>query len=235
MLRRSSLSAATILRQQTQRVHRATTTTAIHLYTTPKTHLHVSSLCFGSARHDAKINRYSTTVSSTENQSTPPITPTATVFTDATDDNEITIEDFAKINLVVGTILTVEQVPKSKKLLKLTVDLGGRRTSSTPAQEEQEQEQTMEDDREIRTILSGVRPYYATEEAIQRYLVNKQCVVVENLKPRSMMGHLSHGMILFATGVDSEGKPSITLVGPNDRLDLGGAVEMSVTNGTRVL
>jgi len=85
---------------------------------------------------------------------------------------EIGIEDFAKVQLVVGGIEFAEIILGSDKLLKLQVDFG---------------------DLGKRQILSGVRKSYAPED-----LVGKQGVFIVNLKPRKMMGFESHGMMLFA-------------------------------------
>ncbi len=89
----------------------------------------------------------------------------------------IQFDDFFKMDIRTGTILTAEKVEKSKKLLKLSVDLGF----------------------ETRTILSGIAEHFSPEE-----VVGKQVVVLANLAPRVMMGTESQGMILFAE--DAEGK-----------------------------
>ena len=85
---------------------------------------------------------------------------------------EIGIEDFAKVQLVVGGIEFIEEIAGSDKMLKLQVDFG---------------------DLGKRQILSGVKKSYAPED-----LVGKQGVFILNLKPRKMMGFESHGMMLFA-------------------------------------
>ncbi len=90
---------------------------------------------------------------------------------------EIVYDDFAKIDLKVGTILSAEKVEKADKLLKLEVDLGF----------------------EKRTIVSGIALHYQPEE-----IVGKQVVVVANLAPRKMRGIESNGMILMAE--DAAGK-----------------------------
>ena len=91
---------------------------------------------------------------------------------------EITYDTFDLLDLRVGHVLTAERVPKSKKLIKMTVDLGF----------------------ETRTILGGIGVAYAPEE-----LVDRQVVVVANLAPRPMMGSVSHGMLLCAS--DNNSKP----------------------------
>ena len=83
------------------------------------------------------------------------------------------IEDFRKIDLRVGKVLSAERVPGSEKLLKLTVDLGS----------------------EQRQVVAGVAKKYTPED-----LVNKKVIVVANLKPAHLMGVESQGMILAAGG-----------------------------------
>lgn len=90
---------------------------------------------------------------------------------------EIQYDDFAKLDLKVGTITAAEKVPKADKLLKLEVDLGF----------------------EKRTIVSGIALHFDSST-----IVGKQVVVVANLAPRKMRGIESNGMILMAE--DSDGK-----------------------------
>lgn len=89
----------------------------------------------------------------------------------------IEFDDFAKIDLRVGTIKSAEKVAKADKLLKLEVDLGF----------------------EVRTIVSGIALHHSPES-----IIGKQVVVVANLAPRKMRGIESNGMILMAE--DAEGK-----------------------------
>jgi methionyl-tRNA synthetase len=84
---------------------------------------------------------------------------------------EITLDEFNRIDLRVATVLKVDKIPKAKKLLKLEVDLG-----------------------EKRTIVAGIAQSYAPEE-----LVGKQILMVANLKPAKIMGVFSNGMLLAAT------------------------------------
>ena len=91
--------------------------------------------------------------------------------------SEIVYDDFAKLDLRVGTVTACEKVEKADKLLKLTIDLGT----------------------ETRTIVSGIALHYKAEE-----MVGKQVVVVVNLAPRKMKGIESQGMIL--TAEDKDGK-----------------------------
>lgn len=82
---------------------------------------------------------------------------------------EITIDDFMKVDLRVATVIACEPVAKAKKLLKLQVDLGY----------------------EQRQVVSGIAEHYKPED-----LVGKKVIVVANLKPVTLRGELSQGMIL---------------------------------------
>ena len=86
--------------------------------------------------------------------------------------NAISKEDFSKMDIRIGTILSAEILPKSEKLLKLQVDLGEVRA---------------------RQILAGIKTYYNPQE-----LVGMQVCVLANLKPAKLMGEVSEGMILAA-------------------------------------
>ncbi len=90
---------------------------------------------------------------------------------------EITFDDFTKMDIRVSTVVAAEKVAKTKKLLKLTVDTGI----------------------DTRTIVSGIAEHYTPEE-----LVGKQVLVLVNLAPRALKGIESKGMILMAE--DANGK-----------------------------
>ena len=85
---------------------------------------------------------------------------------------EITIEDFTKVELKVGTILSAEKHPKADRLLVEQIDLGD----------------------EVRQIVSGIASTFKPEE-----VVGKKVVVVSNLKPVKLRGVESQGMILCAS------------------------------------
>jgi methionyl-tRNA synthetase len=93
--------------------------------------------------------------------------------------DKIAIDDFAKVDLRVGQILSAEKIQGADKLLKLQVDLGS----------------------ETRQILAGIAKHYAPEA-----LLGKKIVIVANLQPRKMRGLDSHGMLLAASEGE-EGKP----------------------------
>ncbi|MEI8278941.1 MAG: methionine--tRNA ligase [Bacteroidota bacterium] len=88
---------------------------------------------------------------------------------------EIVYDDFAKMDLRVGTILSAEKVEKADKLLKLEIDLGF----------------------EKRTVVSGIAMHFKPED-----IIGKQVTVVANLAPRKMRGIESQGMILMAENAD---------------------------------
>jgi len=94
----------------------------------------------------------------------------------------IEIDDFAKVDLRVGQVLTAERLPKSDKLLLLKIDLG----------EEQP-----------RQVLAGIAQYYEPEK-----LLGRKVVVVANLKPRKLRGFESQGMVVAAS-YGEEGRPVI--------------------------
>ena len=86
--------------------------------------------------------------------------------------DEITIDDFQKVDLRVGEVISAEKMEKSDKLLILKVNVSG----------------------EIRQIVSGIADFYSPEE-----MVGKKVVVVANLKPIKLRGYDSQGMILAAS------------------------------------
>jgi methionyl-tRNA synthetase len=94
------------------------------------------------------------------------------------EDNRISIDEFMKVELRVAKVLEAEAVPKSKKLMKLRVDVGN----------------------EQRTIVAGIAEAYQAEQ-----LVGRTIAIVFNLKPAKLMGIESNGMVLAASVGD--GKP----------------------------
>lgn len=90
---------------------------------------------------------------------------------ESTETGEITIDDFAKVQLLCAKVLECEKVEKSDKLLKLSLDDGTR----------------------TRTVVSGIAKWYTPEE-----MVGKTVVLVANLKPAKLRGIVSEGMVLCA-------------------------------------
>ena len=98
-------------------------------------------------------------------------------------ENKITFEEFSKVELKVGKILSAENLPGYKKILRLTVDLGG----------------------EKREIMSGLAKHYQPED-----IVNKNVIVCTNLEPRKFGDQVSDGMILAASS--ENGRPILLTV-----------------------
>jgi len=93
----------------------------------------------------------------------------------ATESLRASVEDFAKLDLRVAEVIAAEPVPKSKRLLKLTVSLGD----------------------EQRTLVAGIAEHYTPAD-----LVGKKIVIVANLEPVKLMGVESHGMLLAGSAGD---------------------------------
>lgn len=107
----------------------------------------------------------------------------------------INYDDFAKLEIKIGTITAVEVVEGADKLLKLTVDIG-------------------EDG--SRQIISGIREFFPDIEM----LIGKQCPFLTNLEPRTIRGLESQGMIL---AVGSDGV--FTLLHPNNEVPPGSPIQ----------
>ena len=106
---------------------------------------------------------------------------------------EITYDDFAKLQFQVGEIIACEAVPKSKKLLCSQVKIGSQ----------------------VKQIVSGIKAHYSPEE-----MVGKKVMVLVNLKPASLAGVLSEGMLLCAE--DSEG--NLALMKPEKEMPAGAEI-----------
>nr|WP_321265633.1 methionine--tRNA ligase [uncultured Sulfurimonas sp.] len=97
-------------------------------------------------------------------------------ITNKEEDNLIEIGQFFETSLKIGVVVEAEEVPKSKKLLKLQVDLGEEKP---------------------RQVVAGIKEFYSAES-----LLNTQVCVVANLKPAKLMGMMSEGMLLAAKDED---------------------------------
>lgn len=116
--------------------------------------------------------------------------------TSPTNEELIDIEYFSKIKLRVAKIEAAEAVPKSKKLLKLQVDLGPELGK--------------------RQIMAGIATHYSPENLIGRHIV-----IVANLKPAQLMGHESQGMLLAASTSDNT---ILGLLSPDKEIPAGSGV-----------
>ena len=106
---------------------------------------------------------------------------------------ECGFEDFEKMDIRTATVLDAERVPKTDKLLKLTIDTG----------------------MDKRVIVSGIAEYYSPEE-----MVGRQICILANLKPRTIRGIESHGMILMA----KQGDGKMRFITPQDAVANGAVV-----------
>ena len=106
---------------------------------------------------------------------------------------EITVDDFEKLQFQVGEIIACEAVKKSKKLLCSQVKIGNQ----------------------VRQIVSGIRKYYSPEE-----MVGKKVMVVTNLKPATLAGVKSEGMILCAEDADG----NLSLMVPEKKMPAGAEI-----------
>ena len=115
----------------------------------------------------------------------------------AVSEEKISIDDFAKLKIKIGKILSAEKVPEADKLIKFMVDLG----EGSPRQ-----------------ILSGIAMHYPDPSV----LVGKQVPVLSNLASRVIRGHESQGMILYAVGLPGQGEGEhFTTVEPAKEIPVG--------------
>ena len=106
---------------------------------------------------------------------------------------ECSFEDFEKMDIRTATVLEAERVPKTDKLLKLTIDTGIDK----------------------RVIVSGIAEYYSPED-----MLGKQICILANLKPRTIRGIESHGMILMA----KQGDGKMRFISPQDAVANGSVI-----------
>jgi tRNA-binding protein len=107
----------------------------------------------------------------------------------------ISIDDFAKVKIRVGKVLTVDDIPEARKpMYKLTIDFGSGET---------------------RQCVGGIKPFYTKEQ-----LLGRQVVAVVNLQPKSVVGVVSECMMLAA----SVGDEIVSLLSPDREMPLGSEV-----------
>ncbi len=105
---------------------------------------------------------------------------------------KISIDEFKKVELKLGKILSAEKVPETDKLLKLSVDLG---------------------EEYPRQIVSGIATYFPNIED----LIGVKCMFVSNLAPRTIRGLESNGMILALSTTDGK----FSLLSPSGEIEIG--------------
>ena len=106
---------------------------------------------------------------------------------------EIVYDDFARLQFQVGEIIACEEVPKSKKLLCSRVRIGSQ----------------------VKQIVSGIKQYYSAEE-----MVGKKVMVLVNLKPATLAGVVSEGMLLCA----EDGDGNLALLTPEKPMPAGAEI-----------
>ena len=107
---------------------------------------------------------------------------------------DITFNDFEKLDLRAGEILEVEDIEGADKIYKIKVDLGT----------------------ETRTLVAGLKKNYTKDE-----LTGRRCVVLTNLEPKTMKGIESHGMVLASSNADHS---EVKLIQPDGAIELGAKV-----------
>lgn len=110
---------------------------------------------------------------------------------------KIAIEDFRKLELKVGKVVSAENHPNADRLLVVKVDIGG----------------------EVRQLVAGIRASYEAAA-----IVGKSVIVLCNLNPAMLRGVESNGMILAASAEEGEGKKVISLLRPEADLPAGSKV-----------
>lgn len=126
----------------------------------------------------------------------PPVTPAPAPASVSTEPATIQYDDFAKIQLVVATVLEAAVHPNADKLLVLQIDVGNG---------------------EKRQICAGIKAWYEPSS-----LVGKQIVVVKNLAPRPLRGQVSHGMLLAATDAATG---NVVVLGPSVQVAAGSSIK----------
>ena len=149
----------------------------------PGTRVAKTEVIFPRLEKEATLNRIRSLAGGERAQ--PPAAPQQAVAKEVTTrveqhpDQKISIEDFAKVEMRVGEVLSAERVPGAQRLLKVMVDIGS----------------------EVRQVVAGIAEHYQPED-----LIGMKLVVVSNLEPRKLRGVESNGMILAASAGE-QGKP----------------------------
>ena len=122
----------------------------------------------------------------------------------------ISIDDFTKVEIMLGTIKSVELVEGSDKLYRLKVDFG-------ESKEIENDDGFMKTESHVRNVLSGIRKLISVED-----LTGKQFPFITNLAPRKMMGEYSEAMILAGSEVQGGDKLEVlALMSPTAKLSNG--------------
>lgn len=128
------------------------------------------------------------------------------------ENKKISIDDFAKVEIKLGTVVDAKEVEGSDKLLRLSVDFGEQR-------EIESESGNTEIEKHIRNVFSGIKKYVKIED-----IIGKQFPFVTNLEPRKMMGEYSEAMIMAASEtleVDGVKTEKFSLLSPKQVMSNG--------------
>ncbi len=129
----------------------------------------------------------------------------------------ISFDDFKKVEITVGKILSAEKIPDTDKLLKLSVDFGLKLAptvavgASSP--EHSAPQNVLGSERDVRQIISGIALSFPDPSS----LVGKRCMFVTNLEPRVIRGYESNGMLFAVSSEDGK----FSLLEPNVEIPEG--------------
>jgi methionine--tRNA ligase beta chain len=116
----------------------------------------------------------------------------------------ITIDEFSKMDIRIGTIISAEAVPETDKLIKCTIDFGAVESGGIG----------------IRTIVSGIKAYRTPES-----LIGRQVPYIVNLEPRTIKGIESQGMLLAMSYTDTEHTDGFALMNPDMSVPAGTCIK----------
>lgn len=133
-----------------------------------------------------------------EPQTTSPVAEFALAYPAITKPS-VSIDEFAKMDIRIGTIIAAEAVPETDKLIKCTIDFGQLGT---------------------RTIVSGIKAYRTPES-----LVGKQVPYIVNLEPRKIKGIESQGMLLAMSYTDESTTDGFALMHPDTAVPAGTCIK----------
>lgn len=128
----------------------------------------------------------------------------------------ITIDDFGKVEIRVGTVLSVEPAEGADRLLRIIFDFGPQEENTDESMFESAVMEELHEKypgRNVRQIMSAIRPFFEDPQVI----VGKQICVITNLEPRNFRGYQSQGMIM-AVG---DAETGITFIGPESPVPAG--------------
>lgn len=121
----------------------------------------------------------------------------------------ISFDDFKKIEIKVGQILSAEKIPDTDKLLKLSVDFGVTKTET----KNELGEINVTEVPDVRQIVSGISTYFPDAKVLE----GKKCMFVTNLEPRKIKGYESNGMLFAVSTADGK----FSLLEPNSEIPAG--------------